>query len=77
MTPEKAMSFAREDIAELRHALTRSECHTLHAAIIGYCRALLDCGLISAAQRTVLIAEAGLEIANWHEPTVAPAQLSD
>lgn len=69
MTPEKAMSYAREDIADLRQALTRSDCQTLHASIIGYCRALVDCGLISAAQRQLLIAEAGAELSNWREST--------
>jgi hypothetical protein len=69
MTPEKAMSYAREDIAELHRAPTHSDCITLHAAIIGYCRALVDCGLISAAQRQVLIAEAGIELSNWREST--------
>jgi hypothetical protein len=47
----------------------RSDCQTLHASIIGYCRALVDCGLISAAQRQVLIAEAGRELSNWREST--------
>ena len=75
MTPEKAMSYARKDIADLGLALTRSECQTLHTAITGYCRALLDCGLISAAQRQVLIAEAGIELATWQESTQPPTEL--
>lgn len=67
MTPEKAMSYAREDIAELSRAPTYGDCMTLHAAIIGYCRALVDCGLISAAQQKVLVVEAGVEMASWHD----------
>jgi len=72
MTPEKAMNYAREDIADIRQASTQSECSMLHSAIIGYCRALLDCGLISAAQRKVLIGEADLEKASWQESTEQP-----
>jgi hypothetical protein len=55
MTPENAMLYAREDIAELGRAPTYGDCVILHAAIIGYCRALVDCGLISAAQQKVLL----------------------
>lgn len=69
MTPEKALNYAREDIAEIRLASTQNECDILHSAIIRYSRALLDCGLISAAQRRVLIAEADLELASWQEST--------
>lgn len=69
MTPVKAMSYAREDIAELRRAPTHSDCITLHAAFIGYCRALLDSGTINAAQQKVLIDEAGVELANWQAST--------
>jgi hypothetical protein len=77
MTPEKAMIYAREDIAELRRAPTHSDCLALHAAIIGYCRALLDCGLISAMQQKKLIDEAGLELANWQASTEHHHHASD
>jgi len=36
--------------------------HRLHAAISGYSQALLDCGMISAARKNVLIAEADAEL---------------
>jgi hypothetical protein len=52
-------------------------CLALHAAIVGYCRALLDCGLISAAQQKKLIDEAGLELANWQSSTETHHHASD
>lgn len=69
MTPEKALQYAREDIAELRREPTHQDCLTLHTPIISYYGALLDCGLISAAQQKVLIAQADAELASWQKPT--------
>jgi hypothetical protein len=69
MTPDQAMNFAREDIAELRRAPTYSDCKTMHTPILGYCQALLGCCLISDAQQQVLIAEADAELAGWNKPT--------
>jgi hypothetical protein len=69
MTPDQAMNFTREDIAELRWAPTYSDCKTIHTPILGYCQALLGCGLISDAQQQMLIAEAHAELAGWHKPT--------
>lgn len=77
MTSEKAMRYAREDIAELRRAPTHSDCKILYGAIASYCRALLDCDLISAAQQKVLIAEADAERASWQSSTEEPIQPYD
>jgi hypothetical protein len=68
MTPKKAMEHAREDIAELHASPTYDSCEKMHAAIRGYSQALLDCGLISAAQQKVLIAEADAELDGWKLP---------
>jgi hypothetical protein len=40
----------------------------MHAAIRGYSQALLDCGLISASQQKVLMAEADAELDGWKLP---------
>lgn len=65
MTPIKAMQYAREDIAELYTYPTHASCEKMHAAICGYSHALLDCGLISAAQQKVLVAEADAVLGTW------------
>jgi hypothetical protein len=65
MTPKKAMEHAREDIAELNASPTYDSCEKMHAAIRGYSQALLDCGLSSAAQQKVLMAEADAELVSW------------
>jgi hypothetical protein len=65
MTSDKAMNYAREDIAEMCRSPTHSDCKALHTPIIGYCRALLACGLISAEQEDRLIAEADEGLACW------------
>jgi hypothetical protein len=67
VTPEQALSFAREDIAELSRAPTYGDCQTLHAPILGYCRALFNCGLIGDAQHQTLIAEADAELKGCHK----------
>jgi hypothetical protein len=77
MTPEKAMSYAREDIAELRRAPTHRDCITLHAPIISYFRTLLSCGAINVAQHKTLVAEADAGLAGWLKPTDAHIQQSD
>jgi hypothetical protein len=74
MTPKKAMEHAREDIAELHASPTYDSCEKMHAAIRGYTQALLDCGLISAAQQKVLMAEADAELVSWELPAVPYAQ---
>lgn len=70
MTPKKAMEHARQDIAELRASPTYDSCEKMHAGIRGYSHALLDCGLISAAQHKVLMAEAeaDAELGGWKLP---------
>ncbi|WP_285348453.1 hypothetical protein [Pseudomonas sp. ME-P-057] len=68
MTPKKAMEHARQDIAELRASPTYDSCEKMHAAIRGYSHALLDCGLISAAQQKMLMAEADAELRGWELP---------
>ena len=77
MTPEKAMIYAREHIAELRRAPTHGDCKALHAPILGYFRTLLFCGAISVAQQKMLIAEADAELAGWRKPAELSAQQSD
>lgn len=64
-TSDEVMKFTREDIAEMRRAPTHADCKTLHSAIRAYCRALLDCGLISEAQHKELMAEACAELLRW------------
>jgi hypothetical protein len=73
VTPETAMRYAREDIADMGAATTRSSCERLHVAISGYCRALLDCGLINSAQKKQLMNEADDALASWKMPIVLPA----
>jgi hypothetical protein len=68
MTPEKALQYAREDIAELRRAPTQQDCLALHTPIISYYRALLDCGLISVAQQNGLIEQADAELTSRKKP---------
>jgi hypothetical protein len=77
MTPEQAMLYAREDIADLRIALTQSSCDWLHTSISSYCRALLDCGLISAGQFDVLMAEADAGQTGWRSRTDSDAVWPD
>ena len=76
MTPKKAMEHARQDIAELRASPTYDYCEKMHAAIRGYSHALLDCGLISAAQQKALMAEADAELRGWELPAVPCVQRS-
>jgi hypothetical protein len=67
------MQYAREDIADLRSAPTYGSCERLHLSIRGYREALLDCGLISGAQKKQLMAEANAELAGWQAPEVLPS----
>lgn len=74
MSPEHAMHQAREDIAELRNALTRSSCERQHSAIGGFCRALLECDVITRSQWQGLLAEADAALAGWQALAVLPAE---
>jgi hypothetical protein len=76
MTPGKAIEHARQDIAELKASPTYASCKNMHAAIRGYTHALLDCGLISAAQQKMLLAEANAELNGWQLPDPPSGQCS-
>lgn len=68
MTFETAMHHARDDIKEMRTAPTHSSCDRLKLAVRGYCRALLDCGVINADQFAELKVEADAALADWQAP---------
>lgn len=72
MTPEKAMSYAREDISQLSTAPTPSSRDRLHTAIVGYCLALLECQVISKDQWEGLISEVDAELSKWQIPAALP-----
>jgi hypothetical protein len=72
MTPETAMQHARDDIGEMRTAPTHSSCDRLKLAVSGYCRELLDSGVINAGQFAELKVEAEHNVRP--SPSVPPHQ---
>ncbi|MEG5266332.1 hypothetical protein TRP66_18740 [Pseudomonas sp. JDS28PS106] len=60
-----AINRVRVSIGELRRAFSLSDCEKRHAKLIGYCQALLDCGVISHAQWQQLTQLADAELSAW------------
>jgi hypothetical protein len=71
-----ARARARASIEDLRTAFSLSNCEKMHADVIGYSRALLDCGIISDQQWRQLHHQANEALANWrHSPENQPGRL--
>jgi hypothetical protein len=60
-----AINRVRARIGELHTASSLSHCEKLHADVTGYCRALLDCGVIDENQWHLLTRLANIELAAW------------
>lgn len=65
MNAERAMVLARATISDMRNTLSVSNCNRLHADVLGYCRALLECGLIDPLQWETLCDEAKQTMHHW------------
>ena len=65
MNSVTAINRVRASIGELRTAFNLSNCEKLHADVIGYCRALHDCGVIDDNQWHQLTFLADAELAAW------------
>lgn len=64
-----AIARARASIEDLRTAFNLSNCERLHADVVGYSRALLDCGIITDQQWRQLHHAANTALSAWrHAP---------
>lgn len=70
-----AIARARASIEELPGALSLSNCEKLHADVSGYCRALLDCGVIDARQWRQLVDLADAALVAWQPSPGTPGRL--
>lgn len=60
-----AVARAKVSIEEITTALSLSNCERLHAGVVGYCRALLDCGVIDDVQWKELTNLVNSALADW------------
>lgn len=67
MSIDASMAVARVKVSieEVATALSLSNCERLHAEVVGYCRALLDCGVIDDVQWKELTNLSNVALADW------------
>jgi hypothetical protein len=65
---KKAVEMAKQNIAELSRALTKSNCQRQYDEIVIYLHALLDYNAIGVDEFKALSNAANVSLASWKEP---------
>jgi hypothetical protein len=67
--PKKAVEIAKQNIAELSRALTKSNCQRQYDELTTYLHALLDYGVIQDDDFKALSNAANVGLASWKDPS--------